>query len=201
VGKSLVESLNEHDFVFKFGRTLYIQGYFADCSYLESIDLSLDELPLEEASSWFSNLWNHLKEGTFVVLHVRRGDYVLDPEKWGLLDSRFFNNALKCLPSNLQDKEIWVFSDDPDLAQQLLSSVKNFRFVFVRPPAESGALESLLLMTLGTAHILSNSTFGYWAALLSTNSRCVIFPERNKQGHSYVTNVPKGWISLKETWE
>ena len=197
----LVTELGPHDIAFRLGRSVHLYGYFADCRYALQSGFLQREFTLAKPSVWFSAMINKAKTTEFVAIHVRRGDYVLNAERWGLLDVRYYEEALKRLPLHLQRKEIWVFSDDPYRAKQVLSSLSNYTFVFISPPKQSNPIESLLLMTLGAGHVLANSTFGYWGALLSSTSQWVIFPDRSKQGDAFVTHIPNSWIPQKATWE
>ena len=113
-----------------------------------------------------------------VIMHVRRGDYQAFEDIYGLLSSVYYLNALKIVPKELQSNPIWVFSDDISLARQLLEKDLPIKTLWIDPPTNSNPAESLMLMTLGHAHIIANSSFSYWAAQLSLTSQFVVAPRK-----------------------
>ncbi len=192
--------LSNHDSAFKFGSVLHLHGYFANCLFaVQSSFLSHEFRPCQE-SHWFQKLKLEAQTKAFVALHVRRGDYMLNSNHWGLLSTTYYKRALGQLPWNLRNAPIWVFSDEPHLAQELLQSVVGYDFHFINPSRDASSVENLLLLAMGSGHILANSTFGYWGALLSRATQFVAYPERNKHGRAFVANVPSDWIAVREDW-
>ncbi len=114
--------------------------------------------------------------GRNIGLHVRRGDYVSEIGNLGLLDSRYYSSALSKL-GVASDDVVWVFSDSPDAAKDLLKDfVALSNFNFLNPPFESEPAESLYLMSQMSSMVIANSSFSWWAASLGKEKSVVIAP-------------------------
>lgn len=124
------------------------------------------------------------------ALHVRRGDYLDQPDRHPTPSERYFRAAVEVLSG----KNIVVFSDDIDWCREHLSWARPTLFM------EGGAdYEDLLLMTRCEHHIISNSSFSWWGAFLSRD-RKTIFPRR-WYGPEYRDADPTlmfldGWVGI-----
>ena len=156
-----------------------LRGYFQSWKYAQSLIGSSELVPkLENPSIWYSEMSENAKKLAPIVIHVRRGDYQAHGDKYGLLSRTYYLNALKIIPEELRSNPIWVFSDEIDMAKDLLAGELPLSTLWIQPPKSSNPAESLMLMTLGNAHIIANSTFSYWAAQLSSTSQIVIAPNK-----------------------
>lgn len=156
-----------------------LRGYFQTWKYAQSLIGCDGFVPkLENSSIWYSEMSENAKEVQPVIIHVRRGDYQAHGDKYGLLSSKYYLNALRIIPEELRNSPIWVFSDDINLAKDMLEKVLPLNTLWIDPPRISNPAESFMLMTLGYAHIIANSTFSYWAAQLSSTTQIVIAPKK-----------------------
>ena len=156
-----------------------LRGYFQTWKYAQSLISSDGLVPkLENPSIWYTEMYERAKKLAPIVIHVRRGDYQAHGDKYGLLSCAYYLNALRIIPKELRNNPIWVFSDDIDLAKDLLARELPLGTLWIQPPMKSNPAESFMLMTLGYAHIIANSTFSYWAAQLSSTSQIVIAPKK-----------------------
>ena len=125
-----------------------------------------------------------------ISLHVRRGDYVTNPNH-PTQNMDYYENAL----SYFGNESVIIFSDDPEWckSQDLFSSD---RFSI----SENNTTEfDLCLMSMCKYHIIANSSFSWWGAWLA-KSKKVIAPS-NWFGGSCSNKSPKdmycdGWIVL-----
>lgn len=156
-----------------------LRGYFQTWKYAQSLIGQDGFVPkLENPSIWYSEMYENAMEVHPVIMHVRRGDYQVHGDKYGLLSHAYYLNALKIIPEELRNNPIWVFSDDINLAKEMLENGLPLNTLWIDPPRISNPSESFMLMTLGYAHIIANSTFSYWAAQLSLTSQIVIAPKK-----------------------
>jgi hypothetical protein len=108
-------------------------------------------------------------------IHVRLGDYKNLKSIYGGVDSSYFANALGLAEKVGGKREIWLFSDEPDLALSMLGkAIKDLRVAPVSK--ELSGLESLLVMSKCRGIVASNSTFSWWAAYLMEQAQPIIFP-------------------------
>ena len=156
-----------------------LRGYFQTWKYAQSLIGTDGFVPkLQNPSLWYSEMSKNAMEVQPVIIHVRRGDYQAHGDKYGLLSSVYYLNALKFIPDELRNSPIWVFSDDINLAKHMLEIELPLNTLWIDPPKISNPAESFMLMTLGQAHIIANSTFSYWAAQLSLSSQLTIAPKK-----------------------
>jgi hypothetical protein len=177
-----------------------ISGYFQTRKYFDMVNKSSHiEVELLKPSEWFNRQQDVLRDKRVVSLHVRRGDYQNLKDTFGLLSAKYYHDALSALRDKVEFDEAWVFSDDPKLASQLLRNLPDL--VFVNPPPESNAVESLLLMSKCKAQIISNSTFAWWAALLNPKGNTVC-PAQWFKNHPYSEDlILSEWIPIQSSWE
>ena len=174
-------------------------GYFQ--SYIwasqKKVYEKLMELEPLESNPAFETLVAIAKAKRPIVLHIRRGDYRQENDI-GLVGRDYYLAALSLLSKNIITDEVWVFSDEPDAAREILSTDSQFKFRFVTETQESAAL-TFQLMRYGSAYIIANSTFSWWSAFLRFDKDAsVIAPNPwflNAKEPSEL--VPKNWISLQ----
>jgi hypothetical protein len=110
-----------------------------------------------------------------VALHLRLGDYKNLSSIYGKFDVEYFSKALSLAERIDSSRPVWLFSDEPELAYELLkSTVKNLHIAPLSPTLSN--LETLLLMSECKGLIASNSTFSWWAGYLMDQTHPVIFP-------------------------
>ncbi len=167
-----------------------LHGYFQSEKYFKHIrnqlltDFEFHDNILEPAKETVSN-WSKP-----VALHVRRTDYVTNPNHT-TLNFSYYENALKHFDD---DCEIIIFSDDPKwcMQQKLFESDR-----FMVSETNNNCLD-MCLMTLCSGHIIANSSFSWWGAWLS-NSQKVIAPsgwfEGSNNEHLDTKDlIPENWI-------
>lgn len=146
-----------------------MRGYFQSWRYLagQETSLRLELADITVPSQWYISQANFLRElGEFVAIHIRLGDYLLDPN-FGHLTNTYFESALESVDSGASP--IVVFSDEPSRAAGLpfVQNMSTRQIIVVDPPPGSAPIESLNLLALAKDVIISNSTFGWWGAWLA----------------------------------
>lgn len=179
----------------------YITGFFQKYEYIEN-DISdlkrifqfKDELP-ESHSGIATEIAN--KENAVCVV-FRRGDYVNHPVL-GIVNLDFYYKAVEIIKSKLLNPVFFVFSDDISWCRA------NFKIqdeVFFVDQKYTGLFAGnyLQLMMLCSHFIIPNSTYPYWAALLSEHNpkKLVIAPKIWYKGQNYDRNaiLPPEWIAI-----
>lgn len=120
---------------------------------------------LRMPSDWSASMRARIEAEDPIGMHVRRGDYLREPER-GVLTASYYERAIAAV-GDVQ-RPIWAFSDDPLEARDFLASVPGARRLeFIQPVAGVPAAESLMLLASVRTIIACNSTFSWWAAFLS----------------------------------
>lgn len=158
-----------------------VRGYFASTYYYDKLNQLGFGFSIEpkNPSGFFVETSEVLSVGSFTSLHVRRGDYVQLKDQYGLVGKGYFSEALNALDKLGAEKDpLVIFSDEEDTARRILLGIGDDREkLFISPPKESDAAESLALMTRAKHHIISNSTFSLWGALLNKENGIVVAPD------------------------
>jgi hypothetical protein len=149
-------------------------GFFQDQASLAlGTDLLLTRLRTLEISQEYSAL-EKLIQGR-PVAHVRRGDYVTSSAAraaFGTLSPRYYHESMERLGLHIGDAVF--FSDDVEYVEQEMGIRASS---IVGPSMVKSSLQNLLLMSSGTALVMPNSTFSWWAAELLAGQGEVIAPK------------------------
>lgn len=138
-----------------------LMGYFQSEKYWREFKYEIKN-QFEFKDSLVTRLFKrvgHLYTERTICLHVRRGDYVDNPN-YELLDIKYYMNAILSI-KNYERHNILVFSDDYNYCKTHFSCLQNAYFM-----DEFNDIESLCLMSKCDSFILSNSSFSWWAAYL-----------------------------------
>jgi hypothetical protein len=138
------------------------------------------------------------------VIHVRRGDYTNQRARqlFGLLDTQYFLDAISLVRSKVpKPSEIWIFSDSiSEVRAELAPHIPDA--LFVETPKNVDAAEVLLLMAEAGSIVISNSTFGYWAGLISKSAQFVVAPTKWFKGQEDPEQlVPPEWDRVASRWK
>ncbi len=189
-------------------KAIYFDGYWANEKYfLKYEDIIRKELSLknpygDSAKKTAVEISDCLvKNEVPVSLHIRRGDFVSNPNSSaynGLLGIPYYKKAVDLLMAKYDKKNIriFIFSDDIDWAKKNLEFPYPMNFVSNPNIAD---YEEIILMSQCSHHILANSTFSWWGAWLNPHKdKIVIVPKQwlLKQTTDDIDLIPKKWIRI-----
>jgi hypothetical protein len=187
------------------GPAISLFGYFQSERYFNSIAESLRDWfsPSEPLGDVAAAALKRIEASRLPIsVHVRRGDY-LKPgtnEVHGILGESFYREAFGRLETMIgREAEVFIFSDDPAAAEQVLSFIPGSRLNHVRGDPER-PWEDMALMARCRHHVIANSSFSWWAAWLNPSpDKIVVAPrawftsaELSKRNTSDL--YPPGWI-------
>jgi hypothetical protein len=111
-------------------------------------------------------------DGETCSIHVRMGDYKNLSSTHTNLGKDYYASALAAIP---ECNRYLVFSDEPIEAKRMLDRLGIKRSdQFVYPDLDYAA--SMCAMSMCDHHIIANSSFSWWGAWLSSNSKTIIAP-------------------------
>jgi len=119
---------------------------------------------------------NHYPEITkSVSLHIRRGDYVNQPNHHPLMPLEYYGKFLE--EHKKEYEKIFVFTDDIEWAKGIYQGDE-----YVFPSfSEQNDLYSFVLLSQSQSIVIANSTYSWWAAWLNENENKKIYcPPHNK---------------------
>ncbi|HWL00862.1 MAG TPA: alpha-1,2-fucosyltransferase [Microbacteriaceae bacterium] len=175
-------------------------GYFQSPRYFERVaddmaDMMTGVLP----SASESPILARIDEDPRATLHVRRGDYLdaATRRHHGLAEPQYFERSVELLQALGRWTGGRVYSDSPDIVTDELSTIPDLEFV-----RDSRALDeptTLLAMSTGTAFVMSNSSFSWWAAwLMSRRTDAPVIAPRPwvASGAAAADLLDPAWITL-----
>ena len=172
-------------------------GYFQSANFLGSKTIeTLKNMQYKKEIDGFKKYQEDASTQNPIIVHVRLGDY--EHEKGiGILPNSYYLEALKIAVAEYPDSPIWIFSND------IPSTIQRFRefdlkgVVYIDDNWNS-ASSTFEVMRLGSAYIIANSSFSYWAAMLSRNQNSlVIAPKPWFQGAESPNQIlPANWITI-----
>jgi len=185
------------------GRGTKVTGYFQSWRYPSAVynKICAEDLRLLRGpSSWLLEELHQAREIRPVVVHLRRGDYQLVADSFGLVGADFLKRAVEKVRSSGIGNPIWVFSDEPEYARQLFIELKLAGRIIVPPPSSEPG-ESLALMSKGVANIISNSTFAWWGAFLNRSAKMTIAPQPWFRGIGEPQDlIPEHWLRVNHAF-
>lgn len=175
------------------GNTFLI-GYFQSYRWTNQ---EISQVVITGCSEKIQHLKNESSLKSICILHIRLTDY-LSEENFGQLTSDYYEEALDLIYANLKIEEIWLFSDDINLALTIIPIKYRDK---IRVIDDTGLLpiEVLVGMACGDAYVIANSTFSWWAARLSS-ARMIIAPKPwFRSAESPKELIPVEWIQLERS--
>jgi hypothetical protein len=196
---SQVEISNIINNLEKNRKKITLQGYFQDFSFFT--DSNSESLELKSPSKWFKDIEKRILEIDPIVLHLRFGDYLKNLEVFGVLSAKYYKRAIEHAENLFPNREIWVFTNDFEAARVWLKNSPQVNLRFCESSSEQDAAEVLTLMSRARVHLVSNSSFSFWAAMFSVNPVYVAIPNPVFRTHELsFRNIPSSWIRFPAEW-
>jgi Glycosyl transferase family 11 len=189
-------------------KDVYLEGYWQTQKYFEAIqNLIRQEFIVKDPPEGFNaEVANEIINVDSVCVHVRQ----LHGMSRNLADQRgvtfhgtnsleYYERGIHFLATRLKDVRFFVFADDPSWGRTNLTKLP-YSFCFVTHNREDRDYEDLRLMSLCKHHVISNSTFSWWAAWLSSSSpdKTVVAPRKWFNDPQYQSNdiIPELWVTM-----
>jgi hypothetical protein len=183
----------------KISQDSFLIGYFQSARYLRdnpNVMNSFKKISIKNPSETLRNLIDQAKKDSPIIIHIRLGDYLNEPD-FGILGPKYYENAIARLSNILDYSRIWIFSDDIDLAKTKYGDLFGENAKWISGELLSSA-ETIELMRYGAAYVIANSTFSWWGASLAYKfNPTVIAPHdwfRSKKEPSEL--IPENWIRI-----
>ncbi len=109
-------------------------------------------------------------------MHFRRTDFLNAENKaiFNTISYSYYSEALKKIEKLIGHKPIiYLFSDDSDYIKDI-----NFEGYETYPISQENDYEDFYLMSHTKHHIIANSTFSWWSAILGETDGITIAPQK-----------------------
>ena len=181
----------------------YFIGFWQSEKFFKNIEKIIrKEFTLKNPLSNYANVVFEKIKSTPISasLHIRRGDYVLEPHTnayHGVCGLDYYQKAYEELVKKINSPfEIFVFSDDIEWVKENLRLPGKMHFVS-NPNIPD--YEEMFLMSCCTHNIIANSSFSWWGAWLNPNKNKIViapkqwFANKNEDAKDI---VPESWIKI-----
>ena len=178
-----------------------LNGYFQSEYYFQHCKDEVRKyfLPTDEIRNGIIRNYGHLLEDNVVSLHIRRGDYVQQPEYHPVMPVKYYEEALKYIDKRSKIDRVIVVSDD------LNWCMENFKWDYKTHFSQGDEITDLFLQTYCKHNVIGNSSFSWWGAYLNSyTDKIVVAPSAKKNwfGNAYKDwktgdLIPKEWIQIE----
>lgn len=179
----------------------YIEGFFMCDDYVNSLTLKgiLGELVLKNPSFNFKALSDSFPQRAILV-HVRRGDFLANPNAWGILSEDYYLSAIELIELQLkQEFQIVVISDNITLVKNEFKSPKWRNSIFLNT-TEFDPAEIMSLFSQADAIVIGNSTFSWWGSL-NSKAPVIIAPQPFYKGSPEFNDLDRDdLIFIESVW-
>ncbi|KJS19392.1 MAG: hypothetical protein VR78_03360 [Hoeflea sp. BRH_c9] len=185
------------------GDGVYLKGYWQSERYFQDVEATIRRDftigtppdPVNRA------ILAELAASPAVSLHIRRGDYVIDPRTnatHGTCTMDYYARAVALIAERMTEKPVvYAFSDDPAWVRENLVLPHEMRVMDHNDSDHN--YEDLRLMSACRHHIIANSSFSWWGAWLNPSAdKIVVSPDRWFANPKMVNEDiwPESWIRL-----
>lgn len=171
-----------------------LRGYFQSWKLASTaLDFGYPRRPaVKQLSNWAEELASRARAENPLIVHVRRGDYS-QVDEFGMLGRGYYTKAIERMRERGIAGPVWVFSDDPDAAADIVAGEVI--------TGSACAAEEMWVMSHGAAHVIANSTFGWWAAWMNAPRTPVIAPTPWFRSGPVIDGlIPPEWDRLDADW-
>ena len=184
--------------------SVYLDGYWQSERYFLNIASQLREEfittePLDAANREILSLI-HKECNLAVSLHIRRGDYVTNPQTTkyhGVCSLDYYYYAIDYIAGQIFRPHLFIFSDDQEWAKDNLKV--SHKITFVNVNSTDQGIYDMTLMKACNHHIIANSSFSWWGAWLNARSDKIVVAPRLWFADELIDTkdlLPNDWIRI-----
>lgn len=180
----------------------YFEGYWQSEKYFKAYrEELLKQFTLKNGLHRTSNGYLEKINATNAVsLHIRRGDYVNNPDTnsvHGTCSLEYYLKAIQIIDEKVNSPYYFIFSDDLNWVKKHFSRINSKIFIELSPDVPDH--DEMILMSQCKCNIIANSSFSWWGAWLNQNpDKIIIAPKRwfNDAIIDTKDRIPEEWIQL-----
>jgi len=178
----------------------YFEGYWGSeiyfSKYKKAIQKSFNFNEINDKKNL--NAMSFIKNKPTAFIHVRRGDYVNNPEFDGICTLEYYSKAISILKRDYNFNRFVIFSNDiPWCKENLTKYLTDSELLFIDWNKGKVSNIDMQLMTYCQGGIIANSTFSWWGAWLGEHS-VIISPSKWKNNTIMLPDIiPDSWIKIQ----
>lgn len=132
-----------------------------------------------------------------VAVHIRRGDFLTNGNEniFNKIELPYYLEGLQKISENVNIGKIYIFSDDFDaIAEDINTIRKQYKIELVEGQS---VLEDFVMLQQFSNFVIGNSTFSWWAAILSDATNVVVPKKPWKVSMKEMSLYPNDWILIE----
>lgn len=156
----------------------YYEGYWQCVRYYKKIkDKIIDVFSHPTPDEYNLKLTKQIEKCNSVGIHVRRGDYLNEPEFSGICDVDYYSKSIDDIKRHSDNPVFYIFSNDLAWCKEnIIPLIEGYTYVFVSENKGKKSCWDMFLMTYCKHLIIANSSFSWWGAYLNKNAARIYAP-------------------------
>lgn len=153
-------------------------GFWQNTSYFDKylLDLKSQFQPNYNIDISVQTLWDQIVRKESIGIHVRRGDFVNLGWDKGL---EYYLKGMKWIQSQKEECCFYIFTDDKSWVRKQFAMRRDVTIIDIS--TQTSEIDEFFLLSSCKHQIISESTFGWWAAYLNMNKdKLVVVPQDAK---------------------
>lgn len=171
------------------GKGAVLYGFWQNLHYFDKylLDLKRQFQPNYDLLEESANILRDIQKNNSVGVHIRRGDFVkLGWDK----GQEYYDRGLQWFRKQLPNCKFFIVSDDTQWVKERYGTQEDVVVVDVNTDTKD--IDEFFLLASCNHQLISESTFGWWAAYLNTNPDKKILAPKEAKGNIFQL----GWERL-----
>jgi len=183
--------------IFSYAGPALYWGYWQHEDYFVDIEQQIRmafrfKKPLDQINT---AVLESIQKSNSVSIHIRRGDYLIDPVLGGLCTLNYYQTAIEVIASRVNQPEFFIFSDDINWCKTNIKT--GYPTAFISGNGGTNSYIDMQLMSNCQHNIIANSSFSWWAAWLNDNpGKIIIGPKKWTNSKEPNQILPATWIKI-----
>lgn len=188
---------------FKVNGTIYLDGYWQSELYFKDIaDVIRQDLLIMPSMNMLNlEIAQRIRNSESVCVHFRCYDNPTcnnnETDIHSNLEKGYYERAVKEIMKRVVKPHFFLFSDNLQEARNMLNLPEGDVTIVNHNASDDNDFTDFLLMTQSKHFIISNSTFSWWGAWLSSNTnKIIVAPQKIKNGEGtwgFKNLFPESW--------
>lgn len=178
----------------------YYEGYWQCPEYFNAIKGELNEIFVpSEPNEYNRSLIREIENTNSIGIHVRRGDYLKEPEYADICNLEYYKKAIEKVVTTNGNHCFFIFSNDLDWCKEnLMPLIGGNKVVFANGNKGKDSYWDMFLMTYCKSLIIANSSFSWWGAYLGRDDRRIVAPYPWSRRKCKIDIYDKSWTLIEK---
>jgi hypothetical protein len=120
---------------------------------------------------------------------------------FGLLDKRYYHDALKALEYDKDRDQVYIFTDATRTQVEELFNLAEMNVRIIDTSYGLTDVEQLALISKFKKVVIANSSYSWWGATLSKDETLVASPKNwYRSMPTPIDLIPENWIQIENSW-